>query len=147
MMNMNMMNMMNMNMNFNMQNEILKSVLEGMGEQPSDDMEENWNSIMNFDANLQTSKCNNNNLNKGKLITLTFSPVSGGQKELKIGEDTQMKILFEEYIKISGINTDIKKIFFLAQGKTFDVNTAGTIKENGLKDKYKLIVLINSQNN
>ena len=81
------------------------------------------------------------------LITLIFSPVSGGHKELKIGEDTPMKILFEEYIKISGINTDIKKIFFLTQGKTFGVNTAGTIKENGLKDKYKLIVLINSQNN
>ncbi len=137
MMNMNMMNMMNMNMNFNMQNEILKSVLEGMGEQPSDDMEENWNSIMNFDENL----------NKGKLITLIFSPVSGGHKELKIGEDTPMKILFEEYIKISGINTDIKKIFFLSHGKTFGVNFPGTIKENGLKDKYKLIVLINSQNN
>ena len=29
-------------------NEILKSVMEGMGETPSDNMMENWNRIMNF---------------------------------------------------------------------------------------------------
>ena len=33
---------------YEMNNEILKSVMEGMGVQPSDNMLENWNTIMNF---------------------------------------------------------------------------------------------------
>ena len=33
---------------YQMNNEFLKSVMEGMGVQPTDNMLENWNTIMNF---------------------------------------------------------------------------------------------------
>ena len=72
---------MNMNMNMNMynnmnymqmQNELLKCVMEGMGEQPSDDMAKNWDTIINFVPKLESANFSQN-LGIGKIITLIFS--------------------------------------------------------------------------
>ena len=49
------MNMM-MNMNYlSMQNELLKCVMEGMGEQPTDNMTINSNTIMNYVPHLNST--------------------------------------------------------------------------------------------
>ena len=133
---------MNNNMMFNMnyldmQNEILKSVMEGMGEQPTDDIVTNWNKIMNFVPSLNSTNSYNinNNLSKGKLITLKFSSSKGTNIELKIGEDTELKFALQEYLRISG--KTVKS--FLCLGKQLNINTLGTIKENGLKNQTIIV--------
>ena len=133
---------MNNNMMFNMnyldmQNEILKSVIEGMGEQPTDDIVTNWNRIMNFVPSLNSTNSYNinNNLSKGKLITLKFSSSKGTKIELKIGEDTELKVALQEYLRISG--KTVKR--FLCLGKQLNINDLGTIKENGLKNQTIIV--------
>ena len=133
---------MNNNMMFNMnyldmQNEILKSVMEGMGEQPTDDIVTNWNRIMNFVPSLNSTNSYNinNNLSKEKLITLKFSSSKGTKIELKIGEDTELKVALQEYLRISG--KTVKS--FLCLGKQLNINTLGTIKENGLKNQTIIV--------
>ena len=133
---------MNNNMMFNMnyldmENEILKSVMEGMGEQPTDDIVTNLNRIMNFVPSLNSTNSYNinNNLSKGKLITLKFSSSKGTKIELKIGEDTELKDALQEYLRISG--KTVKS--FLCLGKQLNINTLGTIKENGLKNQTIIV--------
>ena len=133
---------MNNNMMFNMnyldmENEILKSVMEGMGEQPTDDIVTNWNKIMNFVPSLNSTNSYNinNNLSKGKLITLKFSSSKGTKIELKIGEDTELKDALQEYLRISG--KTVKR--FLCLGKQLNINDLGTIKENGLKNQTIIV--------
>ena len=137
-MNMNMMNYINY---MNMQNELLKCVMEGMGEQPSDNMQTNWNTIMNY---VPTTKY----LGIGPLITLIFEKTTGEKTKLKIGHDTPLKDAFFEFGKIAGINEDtIKTTHFLCKGRNISVNTPGTIRENGFKDQDAIVLLVFQNNN
>ena len=139
-MNMNMMNMnMNMNMNyFNMQNELLKCVMEGMGEQPKNDYKENCNFMMNYVPCDYGSK---SNVGKGNLMTLIFrNNVLGGDTTMKIGEDTELKLVFEEYARKKNINVNNHN--FLYNGKNYNVNTCtGTLKSNDFKENTPIVVI------
>ena len=133
---------MNMNMmNYNMQNELLKAVLEGMGEEASEDISANYDAIFNYVPNIGTSGNYNNSLGIGKIITLCFAEMSGGEKKMEIGEDTPLKEAFYEYGKICGIsNEEIKKFNFLCDGKLLNVNSKGTIKGNNIKEGKTIVV-------
>ena len=124
----------------NMDNELLKCVMEGMGEQPSDDMAKNWDTIMNFVPKLDS--CNfSQNLGIGKVITLIFNYSTGDKKRFKIGEDTPLKDVFYEFGKANGIdNNTINKWSFLFGGKKFDANSSKTLKEEGFRDQSNLVI-------
>ena len=135
------MNMM-MNMNYlSMQNELLKCVMEGMGEQPTDNMTINSNTIMNYVPHL-----NSTNVHcvegRGPLITLNFSDMSGSNKKtIKIGFDTLLSDAFSEYGKISNIsNENLNKCSFLCNAQSFNMNYPGTIRESGLEDGSNVII-------
>ena len=120
-------------------NEILKSVMEGMGETPSDNMLENWNKIMNFvpDYSGDVSSLTF----KGNKIKLIFEPMSGGVPyEIICNEDMPLKEAFLKFAQIAKIPiNDINKNSFLCGGKNMNINTEGTIKENNLKNESKII--------
>ena len=139
-MNMNMMNMnMNMNMNyFNMQNELLKCVMEGMGEQPKNDYKENLNFIMNY---VPFDYGSTSNVGKGNLMTLTFknNALGGGDTTMRIGEDTELKVVFEEYSRKKNIN--VNNHIFLYNGNKYNVNTCtGTLKSNDFRENIPILV-------
>ena len=143
---------MNMNMNMNMynnmnymqmQNELLKCVMEGMGEQPSDDMAKNLDTIINFVPKLESANFSQN-LGIGKIITLIFSDTTGDTRKLKIGEDTPLKDVFYEYGKANNVdNNTINKWTFLWFGKQFNTLSKGTLKENNFKDQSNIVIYRN----
>ena len=141
---------MNMNMNMNtynnmtymdMQNELLKCVMEGMGEQPTDDMAKNWDTIINFVPKPESTNFNQN-LGIGKKIILIFSDTTGDTRKLKIGEDTPLKDVFYEYGKANNIdNNTINGWSFLFFGMKFNTLSQGTLKENNFKDQSNIVIL------
>ena len=140
------MNMM-MNMNYlNMQNELLKCVMEGMGEQPTDNMDTNWNFIMNYVPQL-----NDPNVHyvegRGPIITLNFSDMTGSNKKtIKIGHDTTLNEAFLEYGKICNIsNENLNHCNFLCNGKIFNMNTHGTIRGNDINDNSHILINFNQR--
>ena len=120
-------------------NEILKSVMEGMGETPSDNMLENWNKIMNFVPDYSGDV--SNLTFKGDKIKLIFEPMSGGGPyEIICNEDMPLKEAFLKFAQIAKIPiNDINKNSFLCGGKNMTINQEGTIKENNLKNESKII--------
>ena len=124
------------NMNYiNQQNELLKCVLEGMGEEPSDDMQKNWDTIMNYNNQL------NNTLGIGRLIDITFSDMTGVKRLFKIGEDTPLKQIFIEFGKRAGFTEDdIKQKHFICNGLYYAFENETTLKGNNIKDGDTFIV-------
>ena len=145
--NMNMgMNQNNMNMGMNyyeMQNELYKCVMEGMGEKPYDDPIENLNAIMNF-----VPKCDPNiwseYLGEGKTIIIKFGQTSGNMQLLKIGENALLKNALREMANLVGIKNDNEineKISFLVEGRSIKLENAnGTLKSNGLKNDSSIVL-------
>ena len=139
-MNMNMNNMMNMNY-LNMQNELLKCVIEGMGAQPSDNMATNWNTIMNYVPKFNSANRHHYARSRGPTITLNFSDMIGNKKILTIGHDNLLNEAFSEYGRITNTSNDIlNKFTFLCNGLPFNMNSPGTIRENGLQDNSFILI-------
>ena len=122
---------------YEMNNEILKSVMEGMGVQPSDNMLENWNTIMNFVPS-SPEKVQNY---RGNEIKLSFNAMSGGNPYvINVYENMLVKdALYEFGKKVKLSEDDINNFIFLFKGKTLNVKTKGTIKENNLKNDDTII--------
>ena len=133
-----------MNMNyFNMQNELLKCVMEGMGEQPKNTYKENLEYIMNY---VPFDYGNSSSVGTGNLITLSFRSDSLGETKIKIGEDTELKQVFQEYGRINNISNNINKYTFVCQAKPYNVNSTGTPKSNNFKENIPIVVLSLSNN-
>ena len=126
---------------YQMNNEFLKSVMEGMGVQPTDNMLENWNTIMNF---VPSSPGIGSNFG-GDNIKLTFKEMTGGNPyEIEVQENMPLKDALYEFGKKANLSEDvINKCQFLCGGQIFSVKTNGTVKENKLK-KDTPIVLVNN---
>ena len=124
---------------YEMNNEILKSVMEGMGVQPSDNMLENWNTIMNFVPS-SPEKVQNY---RGNEIKLSFNAMSGGNPYvINVYENMLVKDALYEFGKKANMSEDeINKCHFLCAGKNLDVKTNGTIKENNLKNDTQIILV------
>ena len=132
-------NPMNMNMYMNMQNEILKYVMEGMGEEPGDNYKDNMNFIYNYVPHFDygdTSK-----VGSGKSITLTFQNNRIGISRITIGEDTQLSDVFKEYGRINNID-NINRYTFLYGGHHYNSNSNGTIKDKKFKENEPILVMI-----
>ena len=132
-------NQMNMNMYMNMQNELLKCVMEGMGEEPRDNYNDNMNYIYNYVPNFDyedTSK-----VGSGKSIILTFQNNTIGISRITFGEDTQLTDVFKEYGRINNIN-DINNYTFLYGGHNYRIDSTGTIKQNKFKENEPILVMI-----
>ena len=119
--------------------EILKSVMEGMGETPSDNMMENWNRIMNFVPDYSGDM--SNYTQSGNKIKLIFEPMAGGGPyEIVCNEDMPLKEAFLKFGQVAKIPiNDINNNSFLCGGKNMNINTKGTIKENNLKNDSKIV--------
>ena len=128
-----------MNMNYiYMQNELLKCVFEGLGEQPKNSYNENLKYLMNYVPQLDESYTSNKG--QGKMITLTFesADVSLNMK-LKIGEDTPLSVVFKEYLTIKGIN-NINDYYFLCYGNPYKIDAPGTPKNNNFQENTPIVV-------
>ena len=125
-----------------MDNQFLKYVMEGMGEQPSENMQENWNRIMNFVPSYSGNYAPPSNIN-GPIIKLIFEYIKGGNPiEIDCDESMQLKDVFVNFSRRANIpNESLNKISFLCDGRNFDFNSKGTIKSNNFKNGSKIIVL------
>ena len=148
--NMNMGINMGMYMNdYSMQNELLKCVMEGMGEKPFDNMNDNYNFIMNYVPKIDPSIISEY-YGTGKTIIIKFSETSGNTQLLKIGEDANLKNTLKEIAKLIGIRNEneINKLSFLVNGNKININEAnGTLKQNNLKNDSSIVIAKYDNNN
>ena len=124
---------------YQMNNEFLKSVMEGMGVQPTDNMLDNWNTIMNF---VPSSPGIGSNFG-GDNIKLTFKEMTGGNPyEIEVPENMPLKDALYEFGKKANLSEDvINKCHFLCGGKVLSVKDNGTVKENKLKKDTQIILV------
>ena len=124
---------------YQMNNEFLKSVMEGMGVQPTDNMLDNWNTIMNF---VPSSPGIGSNFG-GDNIKLTFKEMTGGNPyEIEVPENMPLKDALYEFGKKANLSEDvINKCQFLCGGQIFSVKTNGTVKENKLKKDTPIVLV------
>ena len=124
---------------YEMQNDFLKYVMEGMGVQPSDNMLQNWDTIMNF---VPTSDANISSLNSRK-IKLVFSNTLGGNKiDIDCTENMPLKeALIKFGMKANISEEELNKCQFLCEGKNISVKTLGTIAENNLKNGSQIVLV------
>ena len=125
--------------------QFLKYVMEGMGEQPSDNMLQNWNTIMNFVPSYSGNVANASNEN-GPMVKLTFTYTSGGlEKELECPETMLLKDCLANFARMANIsNETLNKMTFICNGKTLKINTEGTLQSNNLNNGAKIIVVDNT---
>ena len=129
-------------------NELLKCVMEGMGVQPSDNKDENWNTIMNFVPSFGGVNSGGNNsefpVSFGTGIKLYFSSSKGGEPlELEFHENTPIKDVFQKYGLYAKLTEEeLKKLQFLCSGRNFNINSTGTIKSNNFVNNSKIIACI-----
>ena len=125
--------------------QFLKYVMEGMGEQPSDNMLQNWNTIMNFVPSYSGNFTNASNAN-GPMVKLTFTYTSGGlEQDLECPETMPLKDCLSNFARMANIsNETLNKMTFLCNGKNLKINTEGTLKSNNLNNGAKIIVVDNT---
>ena len=123
--------------NYDLDQEFLKSVMEGMGEQPSENMLQNWDTIMNF---VPTSAGNNIDV-VGNEITITFSDTAGGIKyDIRCSENMQLKDLLYKFGNMARIPAEkINTSNFLCEGTIININTIGTVKSNKIKNGCQIV--------
>ena len=125
-----------------MDNQFLKYVMEGMGIQPTDNIQENWNTIMNFVPSYSGNPDPNSNIN-GPIVKLTFEYVKGGNPiELDCPETMLLKDAFTNFARRANLSNEyLNKVYFLCDGRKFHLNDKGTIKSNNLKNGSKIVVI------
>ena len=125
-----------------MDNQFLKYVMEGMGVQPTDNIQENWNTIMNFVPSYSGNPDPNSNIN-GPIVKLIFEYVKGGNPiELDCPETTLLKDAFTNFARRANLSNEyLNKVYFLCDGRKFHLNDKGTIKSNNLKNGSKIVVI------
>ena len=132
------------NMNYNpnsYDSEILKCVMEGMGEASSDNAKDNLEFIMNYvkfeEGPIYINGC------KGDIWTISFDKSNGTQKVLKVPCDAKLKDVLRKYVeKCEARYDDVRgKIQFLANGKKLDSNNVESLKDNQLQNNCKIVVL------
>ncbi len=125
-----------------MDNQFLKYVMEGMGVQPTDNIQENWNTIMNFVPSYSGNPDPNSNIN-GPIVKLIFEYVKGGNPiELDCPETMLLKDAFTNFARRANLSNEyLNKVYFLCDGRKFHLNDKGTIKSNNLKNGSKIVVI------
>ena len=125
-----------------MDNQFLKYVMEGMGEQPSENMQENWNRIMNFVPSYSGNPDPNSNKN-GPIVKLIFEYVKGGNPiELDCPETMLLKDAFTNFARRANLSNEyLNNVHFLCDGRKLSLNEQGTIKSNNLKNGSKIVVI------
>ena len=125
-----------------MDNQFLKYVMEGMGVQPTDNIQENWNTIMNFVPSYSGNPDPNSNIN-GPIVKLIFEYVKGGNPiELDCPETMLLKDAFTNFARRANLSNEyLNKVYFLCDGRKFHLNDKGTIKSNNLKNGSKIVVV------
>ncbi len=124
--------------------QFLKYVMEGMGEQPSDNMLQNWNTIMNFVPSYSGNVADASDEN-GPMVKLTFTYTSGGlEKELECPETMLLKDCLANFARMANIsNETLNKMTFLCNGINLNINKEGTLKSNNLNNGAKIVVVDN----
>ena len=125
-----------------MNEQFLKYVMEGMGVQPSDNMQDNWNTIMNFVPSYSGDNRPPSHTN-GPIVKLIFEYMNGGDKiEVDCQESTLLKDALINFARRANITDEsLNNISFLSDGRNLNFNTQGTIKSNNLKNGSKIVVV------
>ena len=122
--------------------EFLKYVMIGMGEQPSDNMLENYDRIMNYVPDISLGNNIPAPIGSSKL-KLTFKYTSGGKEvHLNLSEQTTIKdalTMFAREVNMS--DEELNKISFLCEGKNYTINSKGTLKSNNLNNGAQIVVI------
>ena len=122
--------------------EFLKYVMMGMGEQPSDNMLENYDKIMNYVPDLSLE--NNIPLQAGgSKIRINFNYTSGGKEiVLDLSEHTTIKEALTRFARMANMSDEkLNKCTFLCGGKHYNIKTEGTLKTNDLNNGAQMIVV------
>ena len=125
-----------------MDNQFLKYVMEGMGVQPTDNIQENWNTIMNFVPSYSGNPDPNSNIN-GPIVKLTFKSGKGGNPiELDCPETMLLKDVITKFARKANLSNEyLNNVYFLCNGRKLDLNKQGTIKSNNLKNGSQIVVV------
>jgi hypothetical protein len=115
--------------------EFLKSVFEGMGEKSSGDIEEDWDTLINYIPSkyCMISGCS------GKFITIQFKKENEFIK-LTVPDDAKLKDVFNEYIKEQNLD-DVNNYYFLYNGERLGNNSEEKLKEKNFHEKSVITVV------
>ena len=145
---MNLLNLMNNKQNQKQENnetneeeELIKYVLKGMGEESSGIIGNDIDIIMNFVPSFDSDKIITFSGCKGKLITIKFKKGDGIYIELIVPEDAKLKDVFVEYGKKLKLN-NLNNVCFLINGERFTQNSEVTLKQKNIQDKSVFLVVM-----
>ena len=144
---MNLLNLMNNKQNQKQENnetneeeELIKYVLKGMGEESSGIIGNDIDIIMNFVPSYDSDKFTFFSGCTGKFITIKFRQGNGNYIELTVPEDAKLKDVFMEYGKKQNLN-NLNNVKFLSNGEALNMNSEATLEEKNIQDKSIIIVL------
>ena len=122
--------------------EFLKYVMIGMGEQPSDNMLENYDRIMNYVPDISSGNNIPSQVGSSK-VKLTFNYTTGGQEiVLDLPEQTTVKEALTKFARMANVSDQVlNKCSFLCDGKNYNIKTEGTLKSNNLKNGAQIVVI------
>jgi len=114
--------------------DFIKSVFEGIGEKSSGDIEEDWDTLINYIPKYCIIRgCS------GKFITIQFKKGNDFIK-LTVPEDAKLKDVFNEYIKEQNLN-DVNNYYFLCNGEKLENNSEKKLMEKNIKEKSVITVV------
>ena len=123
------------------EHELIKCVLEGMGEESSDNLDDDFDKIMNFVPSFDSDKYITFSGCTGKFITVKFqSSINNIKTELTVPEDAKLKDVFIEYGKKLKLN-NINSVYFLINGQKLNKNSEETLKDKNIDDKSPIVVI------
>ena len=132
-----------MDMNYyNMNNELLKEVMRGMGEEPTDNMLDNWQKIMDFVPSCPLNNNGGQNCPGSLGMVLVFKPMSGERTyDIECQENTLLKDVFKRLAQVAGFTPEkLNKMSFLCEGQNFNIKSEGTVKSKNLHNRAQVII-------
>ena len=120
--------------------EFIKYVLEGMGEESSNNLNDDIDKIMNYVPSFDSDKyiifpgCT------GKFVTVRFRKGNGIQIELTVPDDSKLKDVFNEYRKKRKLN-NLNNVHFLVHGQQLSKNSEEKLKNLNIDDNTPIVVI------
>ena len=113
----------------------IQNVFEGMGEKTSGNLEEDWDTLINY---IPSKYCLIRGCS-GKFITIKFKKAND-TIDLTVPEDAKLKDVFIEYIKEQKLN-DVNTYCFLCNGEKLENNSEVKLMERNIQDKSVITVV------
>ena len=127
------------------EHEFIKYVLEGMGEESSDNLIDDMDIIFNYVPSFDSDKYITFPGCTGNFTTVRFRQGNGIPTELTVPEDAKLKDVFNEYRKKLKLN-DLNKVHFLVHGEQLNKNSEETLINKNIDANTVIVVISVAQN-